>query len=97
MREQQWTSAKVALSLPRSWLRCSVHDVNPHGLTDARGRGEGGPAMTAHASSSALPVIAFAKDWHEDPTSNHHVLRELARSRRVLARLDWNAHAQARQ
>ncbi|HEX8108760.1 MAG TPA: glycosyltransferase, partial [Kofleriaceae bacterium] len=25
-----------------------------------------------------------AKDWHEDPTSNHHVLRELARTRRVL-------------
>jgi len=30
------------------------------------------------------PIVAFAKDWHEDPTSNHHVLRELARSRRVL-------------
>lgn len=29
-------------------------------------------------------IIAFAKDWHEDPTSNHHVLRELARGRRVL-------------
>lgn len=29
-------------------------------------------------------IIAFAKDWHEDPTSNHHVLRELARTRRVL-------------
>src|SRR6185503_20509627 len=24
------------------------------------------------------------KDWHEDPTSNHHVLRELAKTRRVL-------------
>lgn len=37
-------------------------------------------------SSSAVrtPIIAFAKDWHEDPTSNHHVLRELAKSRRVL-------------
>ncbi|HET9987442.1 MAG TPA: glycosyltransferase [Kofleriaceae bacterium] len=33
---------------------------------------------------SRLPIIAFAKDWHEDPTSNHHVLRELARSRRVV-------------
>jgi glycosyltransferase involved in cell wall biosynthesis len=32
----------------------------------------------------SLPIVAFAKDWHEDPTSNHHVLRELARSRRVL-------------
>jgi glycosyltransferase involved in cell wall biosynthesis len=30
------------------------------------------------------PIIAFAKDWNEDPTSNHHVLRELAKSRRVL-------------
>jgi hypothetical protein len=29
-------------------------------------------------------IIAFAKDWHEDPTSNHHVLIELARSRPVL-------------
>ena len=32
----------------------------------------------------ATPIIAFSKDWHEDPTSNHHVLRELARTRRVL-------------
>jgi glycosyltransferase involved in cell wall biosynthesis len=32
----------------------------------------------------ALPIVAFAKDWHEDPTSNHHVLRELAKTRRVL-------------
>jgi glycosyltransferase involved in cell wall biosynthesis len=29
-------------------------------------------------------IVAFAKDWNEDPTSNHHVLRELARTRRVL-------------
>jgi glycosyltransferase involved in cell wall biosynthesis len=29
-------------------------------------------------------IVAFAKDWTEDPTSNHHVLRELARHRRVL-------------
>jgi glycosyltransferase involved in cell wall biosynthesis len=33
---------------------------------------------------TTMPIIAFAKDWHEDPTSNHHVLRELARSRRVV-------------
>ncbi len=32
----------------------------------------------------AIPIIAFSKDWHEDPTSNHHVLRELAKTRRVL-------------
>ena len=30
------------------------------------------------------PIIAFSKDWHEDQTSNHHVLRELAKTRRVL-------------
>ena len=35
-------------------------------------------------SSVSTPIVAFAKDWHEDPTSNHHVLRELARTRRVL-------------
>src|SRR5262245_26854109 len=32
----------------------------------------------------ATSIIAFSKDWHEDPTSNHHVLRELAKTRRVL-------------
>jgi glycosyltransferase involved in cell wall biosynthesis len=36
------------------------------------------------ASTVPTPIVAFAKDWHEDPTSNHHVLRELARTRRVL-------------
>jgi glycosyltransferase involved in cell wall biosynthesis len=36
------------------------------------------------ASVVPTPIVAFAKDWHEDPTSNHHVLRELARTRRVL-------------
>lgn len=35
-------------------------------------------------SVSTTPIIAFAKDWHEDPTSNHHVLRELAKTRRVV-------------
>jgi len=30
------------------------------------------------------PIISFSKDWHEDATSNHHVLRELAKTRRVL-------------
>ncbi len=32
----------------------------------------------------STPIIAFSKDWNEDHTSNHHVLRELARHRRVL-------------
>jgi glycosyltransferase involved in cell wall biosynthesis len=30
------------------------------------------------------PIVAFAKDHDEDPTSNHHVLHELAKTRRVL-------------
>lgn len=29
-------------------------------------------------------IICFAKDWNEDPTSNHHVMIELARNHRVL-------------
>ncbi len=29
-------------------------------------------------------IICFAKDWSEDPTSNNHVMRELARGNRVL-------------
>jgi glycosyltransferase involved in cell wall biosynthesis len=29
-------------------------------------------------------IVCFAKDWSEDPTSNHHVMQELARSHRVL-------------
>src|SRR5438128_10425974 len=29
-------------------------------------------------------IICFAKDWNEDPTSNNHVMRLLARDNRVL-------------
>ena len=29
-------------------------------------------------------IICFAKDWSEDPTSNNHVMRLLARDNRVL-------------
>lgn len=29
-------------------------------------------------------VVCFAKDWWEDPTSNHHVMKEVARHNRVL-------------
>src|SRR6266851_1514267 len=29
-------------------------------------------------------IICFAKDWTEDPTSNNHVMGELARGNRVL-------------
>ena len=29
-------------------------------------------------------IICFAKDWDESPTSNNHVMAELAKSNRVL-------------
>src|SRR4029450_2916013 len=29
-------------------------------------------------------IVCFAKDWSEDPTSNNHVMRLLARKNRVL-------------
>ena len=29
-------------------------------------------------------IICFAKDWSEDPTSNNHVMRLLARKNKVL-------------
>ena len=41
-------------------------------------------ASDDYVCTLSAPIVAFAKDWHEDPTSNHHVLRELARTRRVL-------------
>jgi glycosyltransferase involved in cell wall biosynthesis len=31
-----------------------------------------------------LPIVCFSKDWNEDATCNHHVLAELARTRKVL-------------
>ena len=31
-----------------------------------------------------LPIVCFAKDWSEDPTSNNHVMRLLARKTPVL-------------
>ena len=29
-------------------------------------------------------IVCLAKDWDDDPTSNTHVMRELARHNRVL-------------
>src|ERR1043165_1575940 len=29
-------------------------------------------------------IVCFAKDWNEDPTSNNHVMRQLARNNKVL-------------
>ncbi|HEU0029663.1 MAG TPA: glycosyltransferase [Kofleriaceae bacterium] len=44
----------------------------------------GRPRTEERPRTQRLPVIAFAKDWNSDHTSNHHVLRELAKTRRVL-------------
>lgn len=48
------------------------------------GKARNGSARASFQVLARPSIIAFAKDWHEDPTSNHHVLRELAKSRRVL-------------
>jgi glycosyltransferase involved in cell wall biosynthesis len=42
------------------------------------------PRTDSRAPVSQLPIIAFSKDWKSDHTSNHHVLRELAKTRRVV-------------
>jgi glycosyltransferase involved in cell wall biosynthesis len=36
------------------------------------------------APLSGENIVCFAKDWGEDPTSNHHVMLELSRHNRVL-------------
>jgi glycosyltransferase involved in cell wall biosynthesis len=38
----------------------------------------------ASGSGMPAPIISFSKDWDDDLTSNHHILRQLAKSRRVL-------------
>ena len=50
----------------------------------------GEPALPAPVTDSVSdigkspPIIAFCKDWDDDPTSNHHVLAELAKTRTVV-------------
>ena len=58
-----------------------VADAEPSATRDAareRLRAE------ERALTSQVPIIAFSKDWNSDHTSNHHVLRELAKTRRVV-------------
>jgi hypothetical protein len=75
-----------------------MHDTNPHTaaalatmIEVARGRGlyldriEALAFPFANASSMAADnIVCFAKDWDECPTSNNHVMEELAKTRRVL-------------
>jgi len=40
--------------------------------------------MSPPQSEPPRNIVCFAKDWEEDPTSNHHVMIELAKTHRVL-------------
>jgi peptidoglycan/xylan/chitin deacetylase (PgdA/CDA1 family) len=75
-----------------------LHDVNPYTpealpriIESVRSRGLAlktiedlaAPAV-AETSSAAGSIVCFAKDWEECPTSNNHVMRELAKTHRVL-------------
>ena len=52
--------------------------INPHEC----GTESSNPALQAGMSGQC--IVCFAKDWNEDPTSNNHVMVELARHNRVL-------------
>jgi glycosyltransferase involved in cell wall biosynthesis len=42
------------------------------------------PSATPAARMTGQNIVCFAKDWDEDPTSNNHIMRLLARDNRVL-------------
>jgi hypothetical protein len=42
------------------------------------------PRKMDYSGAVATDIVAFCKDWHEDHTANHHVMRELAKTRKVL-------------
>ena len=58
-----------------------VADAGPSGTRDGAHER---PRADGRALSSQVPIIAFSKDWNGDHTSNHHILRELAKTRRVV-------------
>jgi glycosyltransferase involved in cell wall biosynthesis len=53
---------------------------------DAAARGPISPTWLTDSVSAIAPtpIIAFCKDWDDDPTSNHHVMAELATTRPVV-------------
>jgi peptidoglycan/xylan/chitin deacetylase (PgdA/CDA1 family) len=75
-----------------------MHDTNPHTaealpsiIEVTRNRGlypETIADLTSPATkgltSAAHNIVCFAKDWEECPTSNNHVMQELAKTHRVL-------------
>ncbi len=40
--------------------------------------------MDPQTRTPGLDIVCFAKDWSEDPTSCNHVMKEMAKTRRVL-------------
>lgn len=66
----------------------SMMGVSAHSRARARAHVTVSHASTASGAATAepagTPIIAFAKAWNDDLGTEHHVLRELARSRRVL-------------
>jgi peptidoglycan/xylan/chitin deacetylase (PgdA/CDA1 family) len=75
-----------------------MHDINPYTpealprlIETVRSRGlildtidNLASPGAAKRSTAADSIVCFAKDWEECPTSNNHVMRELARTHRVL-------------
>src|SRR4051812_37707100 len=42
------------------------------------------PAVSAPSKMIGQNIICFAKDWSETPTSNNHVMMELAKTNKVV-------------
>lgn len=53
---------------------------SPDRIVDAPGAGHDSPPEPMRGQN----IVCFAKDWDEDPTSNNHVMRLLARHNKVL-------------
>src|SRR5258708_6407539 len=45
---------------------------------------DAGAAGARTAGMKGQNIVCFAKDWDEDPTSNNHIMRLLAKDNRVL-------------
>jgi glycosyltransferase involved in cell wall biosynthesis len=72
-----------ATQMPTSVVK-PIENTARHIVPEAEPAAASERTRTDRAQSSQVPIIAFSKDWRSDYTSNHHVLRELARTRRVV-------------
>jgi glycosyltransferase involved in cell wall biosynthesis len=61
-----------------------THEIVPESAYSARPERERTDRAPEAQPLPPAPIIAFSKDWRSDHTSNHHVLRELAKTRRVV-------------